>query len=184
MHHREVVTTTSKVGKFLIARPEVQLGAFGNTVIFIYEDSIDGVTGVALTTPSDLILRDILDQKEVDSFTDHHVLYKGGPVIPNAVIMIHTDDFSSTNTLHTGTGIDVSSDTFMTDKLLMGNEPTDFKIMTGCSAWAPGQLDLEIKEGYWLLSELDHKIVFDLDGSLQWNKAIDYAGRLIIDQYF
>jgi len=175
---------TSKIGKFLIARPAVQLGAFGYTVIFIYEDSVEGVTGLAVTTPSDLILRDILQLKEVDYSGDHHILYKGGPVVPNAVMMIHTEDFSSTNTLHTGTGINVSSDNLMTDKLLMGNEPNNFKLMTGCSAWAPGQLDTEISQGYWLLSDLDHRIIFELDGDLQWKAAVDYAGRQIIDQYF
>jgi putative transcriptional regulator len=174
----------SKVGKFLIARPEVQLGEFGYTVIFIYEDSDDGVTGLAVTTASPLTLRDLIKIKEVDSLTDHHVLYKGGPVAPNSILMLHTEDFSSTNTLHTGVGLDVSSDTLMTDKLLMGNEPKHFKLITGCSAWAPGQLDSEISQGYWLLSELDHKIIFELDGDPQWNAAVAYAGRRIIDQYF
>jgi putative AlgH/UPF0301 family transcriptional regulator len=174
----------SRVGKFLIARPTVDLKCFNHSVVFIYEDSVDGTAGVTLTNPSNLKIRDIITTKQVDINPGDHVVYKGGPVANGALIMIHSDDFSSTNTLHTGTGIDVSSDMLMIEKLSMGNDPLQYRLVSGCCVWKPGQLDKEIEMGFWLLTELNTSIVFGKSGDNQWNAAVGSAGRQMIDQYF
>jgi putative AlgH/UPF0301 family transcriptional regulator len=173
----------SIVGKFLIARPTVELGCFHQSVVFIYEDSINGVAGATITVPSTLKLNDIVTTLEVDTSLGDHVIYKGGPVATNALMMIHSDDFSSTNTLHTGTGIDVSSDTLMLEKLLMGNEPLHYRLVSGRCTWKVGQLEKEMEMGCWLLTELNTSIVFGKAGSNQWNAAAESAGRQMIDRY-
>jgi putative transcriptional regulator len=174
----------SRVGKFLIARPTVELGCFHHSVVFIYEDSINGVAGVTLTTPSILKLNDIVTSKEVDIHPGDHVIYRGGPVATHALMLVHSDDFSSTNTLHTGMGIDVSSDTLMVEKILMGNKPLQYRFVSGYSAWGPGQLEKEIELGFWLITDLTNSIVFGKSGDNQWNAAVEQAGRQMIDQYF
>lgn len=174
----------SRVGKFLIARPTVNLGFFSKSTVYIYEDGVNGTAGVALTTPSALTLRDLALQKQLDYSGSSRPIYRGGPVSVSAVMMLHSDDFSSTNTLHTGTGFDVSSDDLMIEKLAMGNEPRYFRLVAGGSVWAPGQLDTEIAKGCWLVSDLSPEIVFGLEREEQWSAAIEYAGSQIIARYF
>lgn len=174
----------SRVGKFLIARPTVELGFFSHSVVFIYEESIDGVAGLALSVPSVYTLRDLAKYKKLDTVPDPHIIYRGGPIAPNAVMMLHTEDFNSSNTLYTGTGLNISSDDVMFEKMIHGNEPRQFRLVAGCSVWAPGQLDLEIERGFWLVSKLPYNIVFGLDGQAQWKAAVDHAGKEFVAQFF
>jgi putative transcriptional regulator len=173
----------SRVGKFLIARPTAELGCFKQSVVFIYEDSNNGVAGVTITVPSPKKLNDVVSVLGVDTSPGDHVIYNGGPVATHTLMMIHSDDFSSTNTLHTGSGIDVSSDTLMVEKLLMGNEPLQYRLVSGYCAWKAGQLEREIELGCWLLAELNTSIVFGKAGINQWNAAVDSAGSAMIDKY-
>lgn len=174
----------SKVGKFLIARPALTSTFFEKSVIFIYEDSDKGTVGLNLSLPSKLTLRSVDPQKSVDYSGEDPVLYIGGPVNDRAVMMIHTEDFSSTNTLFTDSGLNISSDDLMVEKMFMGNWPKQFRLTAGAAVWAPKQLDYEIDQNMWLVSELDHSTVFELAGNDLWVWAIEYAGSQIMARYF
>ncbi len=174
----------SRVGRFLIARPTVNLGFFSKSIVYIYEDSANGTAGIALSSPSALTLRDLVLQKRGQYSGSDRPIYRGGPVSVSAIMMLHSDDFVSTNTLHTGAGFDVSSDDLMIEKLVSGAEPTYFRLVAGGSVWAPGQLDTEIAKGCWLVSDLDPEIVFGLEREEQWTAAIESAGSQIIARYF
>lgn len=173
-----------RVGKFLIARPTVNLGFFSKTVVFVYEDSTKGTAGLALTTPSSLSFSDLARERNLPDSSTPHTVYRGGPVALSAVMMLHSTEFTSANTLHTKTGYDVSSDEIMIEKISAGVEPVYFRLTVGGSVWAPGQLDAEIARGCWLVSDLDPEIVFGLSGDEQWAAAIEYAGSQIIARYF
>lgn len=174
----------SRVGKCLIATPNRHQGFFQNTVVWIYEDSPSGTSGVGITNPTNLHLRDLAAKLGVDYPEDHHVIYKGGPVASGAVMMLHTADFFSSNTVHTGVGLNISSDELMIKKLITGNTPTAFRLTAGASCWAPGQLDREMSNGTWLLAEIPADLIFNSAGSHQWRRAIEHAGRQTVANYF
>lgn len=174
----------SKVGKFLIARPALNSGFFRKSVVFVYEDSPLGTVGLNLATPSNITLRSVDPQKSVDYHAEDPVIYLGGPVNSRAVMMIHSDEFTSTNTLYTNTGLNVSSDDLMVEKMFTGDWPALFRLTVGASVWAAGQLDNEINQNLWLVSELDHSPVFELWGDDLWEWAIEYVSSKVIAQYF
>lgn len=174
----------SKVGKFLIARPELKTGFFHNSVIFVYEDSPTGTVGLSLSTPTNLTLRSVDPKKEVDYTGEDPVLYLGGPMNSRAVMMIHSEDFNSTNTLFTDSGLNISSDSLMIDKMFGGNWPELFRMTVGASVWAPGQLDNEINQNFWLVSSLDHRSVFELSGDDLWTWAVEEAGSRMMARFF
>jgi putative transcriptional regulator len=173
----------SRVGKFLITRPTANL-VFKQQVILISEETEFGTAGVCLTSPTAFCLRNIAHQIGVDYPAGQDLIYYGGPVAQNLIAMVHTDDFNSYNTLYTGTGINLSSDDLMITKLLSGNRPQQFRLVTGGCVWAPGQLDQEIQRGFWLESKLTRAIVFDLDQDQQWKAAIQHASSELVAQYF
>jgi putative transcriptional regulator len=174
----------SKVGKFLIARPAINSGFFKRSVVFVYEDSTQGTVGLNLTTPSNLTLKAVDPEKTVDYSGVDPVIYLGGPVNDRAVMMLHSDDFVSTNTLFTDSGLNVSSDNLMVDKMFAGDWPALFRLTVGASVWAPGQLDYEINQKLWLISEMDHSPVFELSGDDLWNWAIEHVGSRTMARYF
>lgn len=174
----------NKVGKFLVARPSIDSGFFKHSVIFLYEDSVYGTAGLNLTVPSTLTLKSVDPKKTVDYPGVDPVLYLGGPVNDRAVLMLHSDDFVSTNTMFTDVGLHVSSDHLMLDKLFSGNWPSLFRLAAGVSVWAAGQLDYEISRNQWLISELDHSPVFELSGDELWNWAVEHVGLRTMAKYF
>lgn len=174
----------SRVGKFLITRPTVDLGFFKQQVILLYEETQSGTAGVCLTSPTRLCLRDIALQMGTDYPAGIAPIYRGGPVAQSSIVMVHTDEFITANTLHIGKGIDISSDSVMISKLLEGNRPKKFRLVAGGCVWAPGQLEQEIQRGFWLESNLKKEIVFDLDKELQWKAAIEHASSELVAQYF
>ena len=174
----------SKVGKFLIARPNIDSSFFKKSVVFIYEESNLGTLGLNLSTQTNLTLKSIDPDKEVDYFQEDPVIYLGGPVNNRAVMMLHSEEFITSNTLVTGTGLNVSSDNIMVDKMFSGNWPEVFRLTVGASVWGPKQLDFEISQNYWLVSELDHLALFDLWGDELWNWAIEHVGSRTMSRYF
>lgn len=174
----------NRVGKFLITRPTVELGFFRRQVVFIYEETQTGTAGTCLTYPTHLSLRDLALQVGIDYPSGVHPIYKGGPIAQSSIMMIHSEDFVSSNTLHVGKGIDISSDDVMLTKIIEGNQPEQFRLVAGGCLWIPGQLDAEIKKGFWVVSNLKPEIVFDLSGEAQWKAAIEYAGSEMAAQYF
>lgn len=173
-----------KVGKFLIARPTIEIGFFTRSVVFIYQSSASGVNGFCLNKLSSFWTRDLALQIGHDYPTRVDPVYLGGPVNERSVNLLHSDDFTSTNTLHTGTGIDVSSDLLMIEKIVTGNKPRHFRFVAGASVWAPGQLEFEIQKQYWLTADLDLDTVFNLDGDKQWESAVDQVSQQLVQKYF
>jgi putative transcriptional regulator len=160
------------------------MGFFSKTVVFLYEDTPAGTAGIVLNKPGNLWLSDLARNAGREYPRGINAIYTGGPVNERAIMMLHTDDWQSQNTLHTGVGINISSDSLMIDKILDNNTPRKFRIFTGASIWAPGQLDFEIRRNSWLVAPLTPDLVFDLDGETQWNCAIERAGKEIINHYF
>lgn len=174
---------TNYVGKYLIARPTIEYGFFKHSVIFLYEHSRSGSGGVALHTPTNLHFSVIAAQFGVEAQTQDPIIYQGGPVNKQSLLMLHSDDFSSTNTLHTGVGLDVSSDSLMVEKLCCSAWPRYYRLVTGISVWAPGQLEFEIEKLNWLVADLPREMVFSTQGENLWTLAVDHVSRSTFDQY-
>lgn len=174
----------SRVGKFLIARPTLNIGFFTKSVIWIYAEEAAGTSGICLNKPGLFCLRDLANQIGQDYPQGIDPVYIGGPVNERSVNLVHTDDFVSSNTLHTGTGIDISSDTLMIEKLVSGNTPNYYRLAAGSSAWAPGQLDFEISKNYWLIADLRCETVFNTTGEEQWELAIKQVGQQLAQRFF
>ena len=50
------------------------------------------------------------------------------------------------------------------------------RVLAGYAGWAPGQLDQELAQSAWLLSEIDLDVVFDIDPSQMWETVIRRLG--------
>lgn len=174
----------SRVGKFLIATPKISTGFFQRSVVFIYEDSLNGTAGLVLNKPSNIDFADIAADRNLIYPRNTEYIHNGGPVNSRAVTILHTDDWTSQNTLHTGTGLDISSDNLMIYKIVDGNVPSGFRVMAGAAVWAPGQLDHEMTHKQWMLMDLPHSTVFDVDGEQQWERSIDLYGQQCVAQWF
>ena len=105
----------SRVGKLLIAHPMFPpQNPFAKTVIYIYQDdSVNGTVGVVLNRPSQTTVAQLAAQNGHSFFDTTKMVQMGGPVNKNSLIMLHTDDWHSSNTAFAGDKLRISSDTFI-----------------------------------------------------------------------
>ena len=172
----------SVTGRYLIARPHIQ-GVFSRSVIYIYEDLPTGSGGLTINHQTGKELRDVLAQHGINYPAKIDPLYLGGPVATNSLMMMHTTDFTSTNTLFTPHEINISSDDLMIEKLVNGARPRAFKMCVGRSQWAPGQLQHELKSNSWLVADLPKSLAFDFANEKTWERAVEIASNQMFRQY-
>ena len=176
----------SWIGKLLVATPNLRTDPnFHRTVIYIYDEGPDIVAGLTLNRPSTKKVSDIFaSSQEPYSGAYTETLYRGGPVSEQSLLMMHTDDWQSQNTMQIGNQLCLSSDKFMFEKMQTGNLPNAHRFFYGISSWHPVQLENEIqKHKSWLTTDASYSIVFNYEGEDQWNKALEHTSKNLFDQY-
>jgi putative transcriptional regulator len=61
-------------------------------------------------------------------------------------------------------------------RLLEPDPPSRARLMVGYSGWAPGQLESELEASAWLMSDVDHDLIFNTPPDEMWEKAIRKLG--------
>lgn len=168
----------------LIAHPNIEHGLFAKSVILITEHHQRGTVGLILNKPSEISLIQILQNHGIDWTTVPNELFTGGPLNQSALIMIHTSEWYSQNTMGITRNLSISSDDVMLEKVSMGNFPNRFRFVSGISGWVPGQLDAEINSQSWLTCEPNEDIIFNYTSTAQWRKAVDVCAQQHVAQFF
>ena len=189
--YKDCKETVMHKGKLLVAHPSLEGTMFERSVIYVYQDNSYGTQGLILNRVSQYSVDFLLENKGFEGTHKGEYVYMGGPLQTSSISLLHTDDFSSQNTQYIGNNICISSDNFMLEKIEMGNEPWEWRILVGISGWSPMQLAMEIegntrrhKQPSWLTTDADTSIVFEYDGDKQWEKAVELCSRNMFDEYF
>lgn len=170
-------------GKLLVAHPNLNDGLFARSVIYLYQHDPRGALGLILNKPTPWKLSNFLFEKGFE-YLGSEIFYKGGPVNEKAIVLLHDNNWYSSNTMQVGNNLAISSDLVMLEKLATGNFPNKWRIFSGISSWGPGQLEMEIgSSNGWQIAAPNDTIVFDQDGERQWNKAVQLCSQQLIDQY-
>jgi putative transcriptional regulator len=169
-------------GKLLIAPPNVRGNFWSKTVIFVTENHARGSMGLVLNKKSKMSIREFSRQCDVECDLEGYV-YIGGPVNSKALTLIHSPEWTCGNTMHINNEFSISSSHDLLHRLAMGDCPNYWRLALGLCAWAPEQLENELKgaapfnhDFSWLLATPNHTNVFALDGQDQWTQSIEQSG--------
>lgn len=183
----------NRIGKLLIAHPRFPIQSpFARTVVYIYQDdSVNGTVGVVLNRKSETSVQHLAYKQGVSFGDNRPMVHLGGPVNPNALVLLHSNDWHSSNTTAAGPTLRISSDTHMLHKMSYDtNQPVYWRLFVGYSTWQVGQLDCEINGKFpfesqmWLTAESNDDIIFGYNGEQQWEKALELCSQQMMDQYF
>lgn len=173
-------------GKFLIARPSIVDPFFKRGVVFIYECSPTGTAG--------LVINHVLPKFSTHTLLEGRgfntasvplePLFRGGPVNEKAVVMFHSAEWTSSNTLNVTENYSVSSDDIMIFKYINGETPRHYRFCTGAAVWHPRQIAAEIHANNWLISDLPPELVFEEDPRTLWDLSVEKNAQETIDRYF
>lgn len=165
------------IHRCLLAAPRMQDPMFEQTVIYIARHDSEGTLGLIINRPSNVNLFDLLDDLEIErQRAEDHYIMQGGPVHPEVGMVMHTGQPVWNSSIAVSENVCITTSRDVLEAIAAGKPLGHYQIMLGYSAWAPGQLDEEIKRGDWLLCEPDMQLLFDMAPPLRWQAAADKLG--------
>jgi len=163
---------------FLIARPGLPDPNFRESVVLVIHTESAEATGVIINRPTDRSLANLLPGERFESFTDP--IFFGGPVIPQGLFALFQSDRYSGPAVPMLPGVYLAVLPDSVDALL-SRPPAKIRFFSGYSGWAPGQLQVELDRGDWLVVDADPKTVFLRDTSRLWEDMVRRARAVRAD---
>jgi putative transcriptional regulator len=164
---------TSLAGHLLLASPQLVDPSFVRTVIAVANHDDLGALGVVLNRPAEVSVSETVpDLAPVVSGDDR--LYLGGPVQDDAiVVMAEFDDPGEPQLLITGAIGLVSERTEIGRLAAMEGRRRAF---AGYAGWSPGQLDAEIENDDWFVTEVMPDDLFSDAPTTLWSDVLKRMG--------
>jgi putative transcriptional regulator len=157
----------------LVARRSVNDPRFAETVILLIGYSDRGAMGLIINRPTDVRLATALPKiKELRDRPDR--LFAGGPVSPNAMLLLIRSATVPEGAQPVFGDVYVSGKLEALRKALGKSEKTHrLRAYAGYAGWGPAQLDGEIARGDWAIGPADATTVFDMAPGDMWPNLID-----------
>jgi len=159
----------------LLSMPQLQDPNFAKTVVLLCEYNPDGAFGVVLNRPTDMSAISMvrLDPPVTDG--NDMPLYIGGPVEPQrGWILLGAAPATQFKTI--SDGLYLSTSPTLLRHVLVTRPAPRARVLAGYAGWGPGQLDEELAQSAWLMSDIELDLIFDIRASAMWETAIRRLG--------
>ena len=164
-----------KTGRLLISEPFMADPNFKRSVVLLTEHGDEGTVGYILNQVGNLLLKDVIQ----DLWAADNQIYFGGPVAADTLHFIHRAYDKLQSGEEIGNGIYCGGN-FETLKILINTNAIDeneIKFFMGYSGWDNGQLELELTQNAWMVSDISHPdIIFGNDDEKLWRDVIVNLG--------
>jgi len=170
-------------GKCLIARPGLVDPFFLKSVVFVYEHTSRGTAGVILNKKLNATTKQLMLNKGFDAQVPEEPMFAGGPVNERAVIMLHSRDWRSGNTMNITESLGITSDDHMLFRYTQGDTARYYRFFAGCSVWHPQQIKQEIARNSWLIADIDLNVIFDTNPRHLWDTAVEQTASETMDRF-
>jgi putative transcriptional regulator len=170
---------TSLTWNLLIAMPTLADPNFSRTVTLICEHSSEGAMGIVINRPTQIKMRDILEQLQIDASHSVHAntpVYAGGPVQNSRGFVLHEPLGNWEATLAVTDTLGVSTSRDILEALANNQGPDRYLIALGYAGWGAGQLEAEITANSWLNAPANREILFTLAPENRWHAAAKLTG--------
>jgi putative transcriptional regulator len=172
--------TTKLAPGLLVAAPSLRCPFFNHTVVLLVAHDEDGALGFVVNRPTDTPLSSLLIGLDIEEVGDvPGEVWTGGPVAPETGWVLFdpsSGDSSEVEAVKLDEQLAVSASREFLVNLVNGRGPDRFAVLLGHAGWGPGQLDDEIREGSWIMVDLDPALVFDRDHGERWAAALATLG--------
>ena len=153
------------VGKLLIAMPDMGDRRFDRSVGLIINKPQPKLRFVKLLKQLEIKVEGIIREEKV---------HYGGPVETVRGFVLHTDDYQSQDPAVGGIALTATLD--ILQDIARGEGPKSSILALGYAGWAAGQLEAEIAGNGWLTCDADQAIVFEVENTQKWTRALAKLG--------
>lgn len=161
-------------GKILVSEPYLPDPNFERTIILLCEHNDEGSFGFIMNKPSLAKLADVMqDLKDIDA-----PVFIGGPVQQDTLHYIHRlsnleESIEVMDGIYWGGNFDQLVSLIETKQVAA----SDIKFFLGYSGWSVGQIEEELKEDSWIVSDkVNEELLFDIKAEAMWQYALKRMG--------
>lgn len=168
-------------GKFLIASPYTMEGnVFHQSLIYVVHHSENGSVGFIVNRLiNNSNVNSVLKQTNpgIDLNFLKNEIHIGGPVDLERGFFLHSADYNK-NLLYLmeDSFLAVSSNLEILEDINQGKGPKYKLFLIGYTGWGPGEMESEIKNNLWIVSEPHAGIIFTKRNALKWQLALSELG--------
>lgn len=159
----------------LLSMPQLQDPNFARTVVLLCDYGPDGAFGLVLNRPTEMPASAMVRLDPPVTRGNDLPLWIGGPVEPERGWILLAEeppaDFKSIRD-----GLYLSTSQTILREVLEANPAPRARVIAGYAGWGPGQLDEELAQSSWLMSDVDLDLVFDTPADAMWEAAIRRMG--------
>ena len=162
-----------KAGLVLISEPLSDDDYFGRSVVLLTEHGDKGSVGFVLNKESEYVLSDLVPELDCE-----YQVYKGGPVELKSLHYIHNIE-KINNSIKIKDGLFWGGDFEQVKDLLKLNliKENEVQFFLGYSGWRTKQLDDELNNNYWIVTELNSEDVFLNQTDNFWTTKLKKMGE-------
>lgn len=162
-------------GRILISEPFLMDNYFKRSIVLITEYSAEGTVGFVLNKPVNMKVNEIMsDFPPIDA-----IVALGGPVQTNTVHYLHTlgdiipGSIKVLDNVYWGGEFDVIKRLLESGSLHNGN----IRFFLGYSGWQSNQLEDELAENAWVVSEITAQEIMSPMNKQIWNHTLNRMGK-------
>lgn len=161
-------------GRLLIAEPFMKDPYFKRSVVLLADYNEEGSFGFILNKAIEL---EVINA--INDFPDYKgELYLGGPVSTDQLFYIHTLGNKISKSVEIIPGLWWGGD-FKKVKMLIKKEaikPEELRFFVGYASWEAQQLDIELKEHSWILTDPQIDVIMNPTTENLWSQVIRSLG--------
>lgn len=163
----------------LLSMPQMLDPNFARTVILLCKHNDEGAFGLVMNRPLIASGRVVVSLQPPVSTERELEVWIGGPVEPQSSWMLvgdRSNELEAFGGMAIAEGLSLSTSPQLLQRLLEPNPPADTRLIVGYSGWGPGQLEWELEESAWLMSDVDRDLLFRTPADQMWERAIRRLG--------
>ncbi len=159
-------------GSLLVASPQLTNADFARAVILVLRHDQNGTLGIVLNRPTNVAPAAALPELAESIGTYQGRLFRGGPIAPTRLLYLVRGLAAATvNGPEVVEKVFLSiDDAALADMVRLADGTNELRMYAGHAAWAPGQLQAEIRAGGWQVLQGTPELVFHEDPGRLWTE--------------
>lgn len=170
----------TKPGTLLIAPPTVQHHLWSTSTVLITDIEREKTIGLIANRGSRMSISEFGERLGHDLDHIPGLLFLGGPERQTSFSLLHSPEWSCTNTFNINDHFSISSSNDILTRFEQGDEPQYWRMFLGMCVWDTDKLDDQISGKLnsstsinWCTSSCDVDLLFDTDIDDIWDSALE-----------
>jgi len=169
MRERRKSTKQSIAGSLLLAHPVMKDPNFRRSVILMSAHGADGAMGIVMNRPLGKRLGELNGEFALGALAGVPV-FTGGPVQPKQLLLVAWQGREDGFQLHFGIEPEKAGQ-------LLEEEGTQVRAYLGYSGWSKGQLENELKQNTWIVTDIPGDLLAQPQDTSLWSKVLANLGE-------